>query len=451
MAHFFRPQSEPATGVHVDGKLAPDSVWKLDVLPGKPRLIGLFEGNAQLTVKSNNPGVVGDDFKDRKVGANRFLTILGSRVGTSLIEVRQGTQYWFCLQVEVQDGVDVSSKLSGSVGRAGQNRPADVKIVQKLLNEKMPIPFALLEVNGICNDLTILAIENYQRRVLGRAKPDGRVDPGGGTLKSLLNGSAPAPARPEAASPTVEVSSGVAGIKEPRPQIIREGAWKYLLEFTTHHEFPVLHMYNNRTKPENTNDVTCGIGHLLDSERAAVDAKDMFFDPATKATPSDTQLKADWNTASGILRKTFKDAKGRTRSNLDEYAAACVLRMHPDRVFEDMAKKLKQKLNALMTHVFCRDDFADFKNFPSAAQVFSVSFAYAIIPGTKKGAKDERAHNYPALRAAIRAKDWAIASRECQQNGGSPSKNAGHTRLLLFAQQVKDTGLPLETLPQMFK
>jgi uncharacterized protein (TIGR02594 family) len=78
--------------------------------------------------------------------------------------------------------------IKGSVGKGGKNLPDDVLVVQKLLNLNLNllIPYAPCAENGIIDPQTIAMIEEYQRRVLKVAKPDGRVDPGGRTFKALL-------------------------------------------------------------------------------------------------------------------------------------------------------------------------------------------------------------------------------------------------------------------------
>jgi hypothetical protein len=79
--------------------------------------------------------------------------------------------------------------ISGSVGRGGKNISADVLTVQKLLNKNIAAiaPVSALDEDGACGSLTIGAIEAFQRLVVKMARPDGRVDPGGRTLR-VLNG-----------------------------------------------------------------------------------------------------------------------------------------------------------------------------------------------------------------------------------------------------------------------
>lgn len=78
-----------------------------------------------------------------------------------------------------------SGSINGSVGRGGRNIPTDVKIIQQLLNAKIPVPLPLLAETGFCDDQMILTIETYQRRNVPAVRPDGRIDPGGATFRSL--------------------------------------------------------------------------------------------------------------------------------------------------------------------------------------------------------------------------------------------------------------------------
>ncbi len=76
-------------------------------------------------------------------------------------------------------------RVSGSVGESGTNRRADVILIQQLLNETIVGLNEPLVVDGICGPKTISAILEYQRTVVGMNHPDGRVDPGGRTFRSL--------------------------------------------------------------------------------------------------------------------------------------------------------------------------------------------------------------------------------------------------------------------------
>jgi peptidoglycan hydrolase-like protein with peptidoglycan-binding domain len=93
------------------------------------------------------------------------------------------------------------SSITKAVGRGVSNtNKTDVELVQKLLNRhRLPSAKALKE-DGLVGPKTIEAIEEFQRRVVKMSKPDGRVDPGGGTFLALSAGGGlpAAPASPSA-------------------------------------------------------------------------------------------------------------------------------------------------------------------------------------------------------------------------------------------------------------
>lgn len=93
--------------------------------------------------------------------------------------------------------------IRGSVGRGGNNNPGQVRIIQELLNRHRPVPLAQLATDDRIGPKTIAAIEEFQKRVVKMPRPDGRVDPGGGTLRAL---SAPANGHP-ARLPTAGLTS----------------------------------------------------------------------------------------------------------------------------------------------------------------------------------------------------------------------------------------------------
>jgi hypothetical protein len=82
------------------------------------------------------------------------------------------------------------SQIAGSVGHRGENRNDDVKVVQRLLNKHVQTPMRMLAVDGRSGEDTIAAIRFFQSRVVQMRAPDGRVDPGGKTLRSLTRGAA---------------------------------------------------------------------------------------------------------------------------------------------------------------------------------------------------------------------------------------------------------------------
>ncbi len=91
----------------------------------------------------------------------------------------------------------MAKTISKSVGSKGANLKSDILTVQKLLNANLGriTPLAPLVEDGRVGKMTIGAIEEFQRRVVKMGRPDGRVDPGGKTLKHLNDGDA-VPATP---------------------------------------------------------------------------------------------------------------------------------------------------------------------------------------------------------------------------------------------------------------
>ena len=103
--------------------------------------------------------------------------------------------------------------ISSAVGRGGRNfPPSDVMTVQYLLNcvpASRGGPSPELMVDGASGPKTIAAIEKFQRSKGGFA--DGRVDPGGATLRALQAGD-PYPGQPIPAQ-TAKTGGGWPGQK----------------------------------------------------------------------------------------------------------------------------------------------------------------------------------------------------------------------------------------------
>ena len=78
------------------------------------------------------------------------------------------------------------TQLQQSVGAGGANVPADVKLVQGLLNQSAAtLHIAALAVNGQADAPTVAAIRQFQSQVLHMPSADGRIDPGGRTWREL--------------------------------------------------------------------------------------------------------------------------------------------------------------------------------------------------------------------------------------------------------------------------
>ncbi|WP_293970768.1 hypothetical protein [Sphingomonas sp.] len=78
-------------------------------------------------------------------------------------------------------------EIGQSVGESGRNDPADVTIVQTMLNQIGDLlGSAPLPVNGNCTPSTIETIRNFQFRLVNLLKPDGKIDPGGRSWNKLV-------------------------------------------------------------------------------------------------------------------------------------------------------------------------------------------------------------------------------------------------------------------------
>lgn len=76
-------------------------------------------------------------------------------------------------------------RISDSVGHGGMNLQSDVGLVQTHLNRHRTATQPLLMVDRVAGGLTIVAIKEFQARVVKMPKPDGRVDPHGATAEFL--------------------------------------------------------------------------------------------------------------------------------------------------------------------------------------------------------------------------------------------------------------------------
>jgi murein DD-endopeptidase MepM/ murein hydrolase activator NlpD len=114
-------------------------------------------------------------------------------------------------------------RITGSVGRGGANNFNDVQDVQMLLNEGHHLHTALpaLSVDGQCGPRTIGRIEVFQRDVFKLSIVDGRIDPHGPTIGSLIRSRRPG-SRPAARAPASSGSTRAAPAPAPAPQRISQ-------------------------------------------------------------------------------------------------------------------------------------------------------------------------------------------------------------------------------------
>lgn len=81
----------------------------------------------------------------------------------------------------------VTLKILNSVGKGGQNKSKDVKLVQALLNVyARTVSTAVFDISGKSGSKLELAIAEFQKNYMESVSPDSRVDANGGTFKNLI-------------------------------------------------------------------------------------------------------------------------------------------------------------------------------------------------------------------------------------------------------------------------
>ncbi|MFV0474306.1 MAG: N-acetylmuramidase family protein [Pikeienuella sp.] len=84
-------------------------------------------------------------------------------------------------------------EIANSVGKGGRNDPADVEIIRSLLARHQRWAGSDLSNATLTEDILAAAITKFQETACAMARPDGRVDPNGFTLKRLNLASIPGP------------------------------------------------------------------------------------------------------------------------------------------------------------------------------------------------------------------------------------------------------------------
>lgn len=208
-----------------------------------------------------------------------------------------------------------------------------------------------------------------------------------------------------------------------KPAAMTQEGWDYLLKFTSIHEHPVPHMYNNKQSEGAKQDVSFGIGIYLSSPQAALGYKKYFKVGGSQA--SDGQITADWEAASKILRKG---------ASVAEYAAACVCRVSNDDMADLMAEKLRSNLEA---NLKIKPQLSTFLSYPVQAQIACASYFYGhILP--------------PKMGNCVDNWDFYQAGVESHLNGMSGRKYKAHVTLFQNAAQIVAQGLDYKLLPNGF-
>lgn len=122
------------------------------------------------------------------------------------------------------------ARIDGSVGQGGDNAREDVLEVQRLLNRHELSPLQRVPESGTCDSLTVSAIRHFQARYVGMGSPDGRVDPGGRTLRRLESGGGGAPLPRAGSSPETREADREARKKLVGPSVRETAATARIID-----------------------------------------------------------------------------------------------------------------------------------------------------------------------------------------------------------------------------
>jgi hypothetical protein len=219
-----------------------------------------------------------------------------------------------------------------------------------------------------------------------------------------------------------------------------DAAWAYLLKFTAWHEGVVNRLYNNMGKPNVAHsDVTIGVGISLPSKESCNRYLNLFYVKDTNFTQPATltQLQADW---------TVVDGMSRAFNSLDDFGRVVQTEITPQAALQGMvdfyAHNVPDRLNC--------PEFADFAQWPAQARVALTSYCYGLTPKTSSGYAGA-----PAMRAALRDRDFDTAGRQSYISVWDPTKVRDHRVLFwnaarLLEQSAKSVIINTDWLPAHF-
>jgi hypothetical protein len=102
MAHFYVPNGSGPQGYDIDNKLAPGSVWRMQIPEKGRRMIAVFGAVNGMKITSNNSAAVDPKaWFEERTGGDILINIHGTAIGTSLVDVMVGGRSWAKLQVQV--------------------------------------------------------------------------------------------------------------------------------------------------------------------------------------------------------------------------------------------------------------------------------------------------------------------------------------------------------------
>lgn len=107
-------------------------------------------------------------------------------------------------------------RIKASVGRLGRNQKSDAQAVQNLINANIAalMPLQPVRTDGVVDDATIGAIEQFQRSVEHQPSPSGLIAPNSFTLKLLCAVLGPFPSGALSEPEWLRIAAKEEGVRE---------------------------------------------------------------------------------------------------------------------------------------------------------------------------------------------------------------------------------------------
>ena len=273
--------------------------------------------------------------------------------------------------------------LSGAVGIGGKNQPTDIRSVQTALNQLIGliVPSRRLTIDGSLGPVpassnTVSAIEIFQKKVVGMARPDGRIDPNGRTHRAINQ----------------KLMQTTASQATPSASLVTT-----LLQRLERQEGRVTHMYL-----DTRGYVTVGVGHMIPDENQA--ATLAFIHRGTGQVAAADDIRKEYN---ALKKRPY----GR-RYSASTFQPYTLLELS-DSTIDQLTRKHIQSFTGELQTIYGN---AAFSAMPDKVKLALYDMIFNLgMPNLKNG--------YPNFNRHIRNGDWAAAARESRRGGISDERN----------------------------
>ncbi|MDO6764916.1 hypothetical protein [Agarivorans sp. 1_MG-2023] len=275
-------------------------------------------------------------------------------------------------------------QITQSVGMGGINKPNDVKAVQAALNQilgQIP-PTKKLVVDGKLgsrpeNSNTVKAIKAFQKKVVGMALPDGRIDANGGSHRKIND---------KLSANAIKAVIPIAGAMKAK-----------LIKAIEQQEGRIPHMYLCTEGK-----VTVGVGHMM---KDASEAKKVSFVVRASGKAASTQeIENEFNTIKARpFGKSEPHFKFKPFTNL--IVAESLMDEQIDKHIKSFEKELKVVYGA-----------AAFATYPNDVKLALFDMIFNLGMTTLK-------NGFPRFNTHIKNQDFDKAALECNRPQVSVSRN----------------------------